>query len=101
VSFITAWNSQQAGWHEFTDEKSRLDALEARLLRGCALLFGAFNHLGEEDKSQPTVELISTIAKARRYDRLRGKLECPAGKVPARMFRKGPDGFATHLSADN
>lgn len=62
MSFIMAWNWQQADWPEFTYDKTRLDALEARLLLGSGLLFGAFKHLGEEDKSQLTVELISNEA---------------------------------------
>lgn len=56
------WNWQQASWPEFTYDKNRLDQLEARLLLGSGLLFGAYKHLGEEDKSQLTVELISNEA---------------------------------------
>jgi hypothetical protein len=54
-----AWNWQRADWLEFTYDKARLDALEAQLWLGSGLLFGAFKHLGEEDKTQLTVELIS------------------------------------------
>lgn len=57
-----AWNWQQADWPDFKYDKTRLDALEARLWLGAGLLFGAFKHLGEEDKSQLTVELISNEA---------------------------------------
>jgi Fic family protein len=56
------WNWQQADWPNFTYDTSRLDALEARLLLGAGFLFGAFKHLGEEDKSQLTIELISNEA---------------------------------------
>ena len=56
------WNWRQADWPHFTYDKARLEELEAQLLLGAGLLFGAFKHLGDEDKSQLTVELISNEA---------------------------------------
>lgn len=56
------WNWQQPDWPHFTYDKSRIDGPESRLLLGAGLLFGAFKHLGEEDKSQLTIELISNEA---------------------------------------
>jgi len=41
------------------------------------------------------------IAKARFYDRLRGRLNARQDKVIARMFREGIDGFKSGLSAEN
>ncbi|MBV9565893.1 MAG: Fic family protein [Bradyrhizobium sp.] len=41
------------------------------------------------------------IAKARLYDRLRGRLNERQDKVIARLFRSGVDGFAGGLSAQN
>jgi Fic family protein len=41
------------------------------------------------------------VAKARFYDRLRGKLNARQEKVIARMFREGIDGFQGGLSAEN
>jgi Fic family protein len=41
------------------------------------------------------------LAKARLYDRLRGKLNQRQEKAIARMFREGIDGFKGGLSADN
>jgi Fic family protein len=41
------------------------------------------------------------VAKARFYERLRGKLNERQGKVVARMFGEGIDGFRGGLSAEN
>jgi Fic family protein len=41
------------------------------------------------------------LAKAKLYDRLRGKLNARQDKVIARMFREGIDGFQGGLSAEN
>ena len=41
------------------------------------------------------------VAKARFYERLRGKLNERQEKVVARMFREGIDGFTGGLSAEN
>lgn len=41
------------------------------------------------------------VAKAKFYDRLRGKLNARQDEVLARMFREGIDGFAGGLSAEN
>jgi Fic family protein len=42
-----------------------------------------------------------TIAKARLYERLRGRLNARQDKVLARMFEEGIDGFEGGLSAEN
>ena len=41
------------------------------------------------------------VAKARLYERLRGRLNERQEKVIARMFREGIDGFKGGLSAEN
>jgi Fic family protein len=41
------------------------------------------------------------VAKARLYQRLRGKMNERQQKVIARMFREGIDGFRGGLSAEN
>ena len=41
------------------------------------------------------------VAKAKLYDRVRGKLNARQDKVIARMFREGIDGFQGGLSAEN
>ena len=41
------------------------------------------------------------LAKAKFYDRTRGKLNARQDKVIARMFREGIDGFQGGLSAEN
>lgn len=41
------------------------------------------------------------IAKARLYDKLRGRLNPRQEKVVARLFREGIDGFEGGLSAEN
>jgi Fic family protein len=56
------WNWQQADWPHFTYDSARLAEPDARLLLGAGLLFGAFKHLNENDKSQLTIELISNEA---------------------------------------
>ena len=56
------WNWQQANLLHFSYDPAKIDESEKRLLRGAGLLFGAFKHLGDEDKRQLTVELISNEA---------------------------------------
>lgn len=56
------WNWQQPDWPHFSYEESRLVGYDNRLLLGAGLLFGAFKHLGDEDKSYLTVDLISNEA---------------------------------------
>jgi Fic family protein len=56
------WNWQQANWPHFSYDPAKIDESEKRLLLGAGLLFGAFKHLGDEDKRQLTVELISNEA---------------------------------------
>jgi Fic family protein len=54
------------------------------------------------DAQQTTLERVEFyIAKARLYDRLRGKLNERQEKAIARMFREGKDGFKGGLSAEN
>ena len=56
------WNWQQTDWSDFSYDKSKIDVSEKQLLLGAGLLFGAFKHLGDEDKRQFTIELISNEA---------------------------------------
>jgi Fic family protein len=56
------WNWQQPDWPDFSYDPSRIEESERRLLLGAGLLFGAFKHLGEDDKRQLTIELISNEA---------------------------------------
>jgi Fic family protein len=56
------WNWQQVDWPHFSYEPAKIDESEKRLLLGAGLLFGAFKHLGDEDKRQLIVELISNEA---------------------------------------
>ena len=54
------------------------------------------------DAQQTTLDRIAFfIAKARFYDRFRGKLNERQEKVIARLFREGPGGFKGGLSAEN
>jgi Fic family protein len=56
------WNWQQPDWPHFSYEASSLVGYNNRLLLGAGLLFGAFKHLDDEEKSQLTIELISNEA---------------------------------------
>jgi Fic family protein len=56
------WNWQQPDWPDFSYDPSRIEVSEKRLLLGAGLRFGAFKHLGEDDKRQLTIELISNEA---------------------------------------
>jgi Fic family protein len=54
------------------------------------------------DAQQTTLDRIAFfIAKARFYDRFRGRLNERQEKVVARLFREGPRGFKGGLSAEN
>ena len=59
------WNWQQPDWPHFSYDPSRIEESEKRLLLGAGLRFGAFKHLGEDDKRQLTIELISNEATCR------------------------------------
>jgi len=56
------WNWQQADWPNFSYDPTKIEESEKRLLLAAGLLFGAFKHLGDEDKRQLTIELISNEA---------------------------------------
>lgn len=56
------WNWQQADWPHFSYGSAKIEDTEKRLLLGAGLLFGAFKHLGDEEKRQLTIELISNEA---------------------------------------
>lgn len=56
------WNWQQTDWPYFSYDRAKIEDSEKRLLLGAGLLFGAFKHLGDEDKRQLTIELISNEA---------------------------------------
>ncbi len=56
------WNWQQPDWPNFTFDRTRLDVLEDRFLYASGILFGAFKHLPEVEKSQLTVEVIGDEA---------------------------------------
>lgn len=56
------WNWQQADWPHFSYDPNRIADSEKRLLLDAGLLFGISRHLGEEDKRQLTIELLSDEA---------------------------------------
>jgi Fic family protein len=56
------WNWQQEGWPEFRYDASKLEACEAAFLRQSGVFSGAVRHVGDEDRQQLTVELISDEA---------------------------------------
>ena len=56
------WNWQQPDWPHFTWEEGRLALAEQQFLVGGGVLLGTVKHLGEEERSQLTVEAMSTEA---------------------------------------
>ena len=56
------WNWQQGDWPRFRFDKSALDEREAKFLLHGGLLLGALLHMGDDDKSALTVDLISNEA---------------------------------------
>ncbi len=70
------WNWEQPDWPNFTYDSGALELLEKEFLLRSGELIGAFY-----------------VAKAKLYERLRGKLNERQEKVIARMFREGIDGF--------
>jgi Fic family protein len=56
------WNWQQPDWPKFTWNKSRLTQAEQHFLVGAGTILGAVKHLDGEERSQITIEAISTEA---------------------------------------
>ncbi|MGE5306568.1 MAG: Fic family protein [Alphaproteobacteria bacterium] len=56
------WNWQQDDWPRFRYDKSALEEREAKFLLRSGLLLGALLHIGDDDKTALTVELISNEA---------------------------------------
>jgi Fic family protein len=56
------WNWQLPDWPHFSYDETSLVGYDNRLLLSAGLLFGAFKHLDDKEKSQLTVELISNEA---------------------------------------
>jgi Fic family protein len=56
------WNWQQPDWPRFTWNKSRLVQAEQQFLVGAGIFLGAVKHLGGEERSQITIEAISSEA---------------------------------------
>jgi len=56
------WNWQLKDWPEFRYDCSKMEALEAEFLRQSGIFIGSFRHVGDEDKQQLCIELISNEA---------------------------------------
>jgi Fic family protein len=56
------WNWQQEDWPTFRYDASKLEALEVEFLLQSGVFSGAVKHVGDEDKQQLIVELISDEA---------------------------------------
>ena len=56
------WNWQQPDWPNFTWNQSRLAQAEQQFLVGAGTFMGAVKHLDSEERSQITIEAISTEA---------------------------------------
>jgi len=56
------WNWQREDWPEFRYDASKLEAFEAEFLHQSGVFSGAVRHVGDEDRQQFTVELISDEA---------------------------------------
>jgi Fic family protein len=62
MSGLKTWNWQQSDWPNFRFDPAKLAALEAEFLRRSGVFAGALKHVGEDDRQQVTVELISDEA---------------------------------------
>jgi Fic family protein len=58
------WNWQQPDWPVFTWDCSRLEAAERQFLIGGGVLVGTVKHLGNEERDQLAIEVMSTEALA-------------------------------------
>jgi len=56
------WNWQRKNWGHFIYDQKALEALERKFLQDSGLLFGMFKHLQDDEKTQLTIDLISTEA---------------------------------------
>jgi Fic family protein len=56
------WNWQQDDWPQFRFERAILQDKETKFLFGSGILLGAFRHIGEDDKNDLIVDLISDEA---------------------------------------
>ncbi|MCX8495853.1 MAG: Fic family protein [Akkermansiaceae bacterium] len=56
------WNWQLKDWPEFRYDCAKMEALEAEFLRQSGIFIGSFRHVGDEDKQQLCIELISNEA---------------------------------------
>lgn len=59
-----------------------------------------FSHTVLNALDYTRARVVFLIGKAKLYDRLRGQLNARQGKVLARLFRAGPEGFVGGLSAE-
>jgi Fic family protein len=62
MAYGKKWNWQLSDWPEFRYDRTKLDTLEAGFLRQAGEFAGAIKHVGEDDKQQLTVDLISDEA---------------------------------------
>ena len=60
ISPIGNW--QRKDWPEFRYDRAKMEALEAEFLHQSGVFMGSIRHVGEDDKQQLCVELISTEA---------------------------------------
>lgn len=56
------WNWQQKDWPNFKYDKAILESFESQFLKKEGMLLGAFKHLGEDDKNDLKIEIISNEA---------------------------------------
>ena len=56
------WNWQQQDWPNFTYKKALLEELEAKFMRQSGVLQGAYKHIGDEDKNNLVIDLLSNEA---------------------------------------
>jgi Fic family protein len=62
MPILPIWNWQRTDWPEFRYDRAKLDALEAEFLRQSGVFIGSLRHVGDDDKQQLCVELISNEA---------------------------------------
>jgi Fic family protein len=77
------WNWQLTDWPEFTWDKARIALADQQLLVGGGVLLGTVRHLGDEERSQFTVEAMSTDAVT--TSEIEGELlQCAGSGQPAK-----------------
>ena len=81
------WNWQKPAWPRFQWEQRAPSEREERFLREAGVVVGALKHVGEDQRSNLVIELIST--EALKTSEIEGEIRITIAQV-------APDGIARH-----